>query len=734
MPSFSFLSDIDFRRPEDQELEDLQDMSLLLNRMEESFEAGNAEERPPTVFKCPVCSEAYPKESPSEYTNTVPSVQHRCSHGATTIFVTAPCPICMEDTYPTIALRCGHVLCSVDFERMGGVMGQPTTTPELAPEPQRRRPRVVRGAEPATNSILRARSAQRGGLRFRLPRQQQLTHSSAEATYPREQQGASSGEEVEETTNTDTAGGNTNTNEVQVQVPLRVQLARPTFLYLQDDSSTDSENDSHDGSNHTGASEDTERLLQSVAEYAARAADSSRQLTPDADTNDLDYGPVRRVPHTPPPREPTSSSSPAQWALTWPHQRTHVSRTRIEIASSSPIVDYQQVHGDHEEHRTFARSPRITREEYPVGRPRQGATGSPFVDFHQFDDAIWDMSSSRRMGDSVESPKIWALIPDMDDTTKLELVHVGFSECFPCGEFPSGTKIFSADRDLVNCSNRICIQTPPGRNSRESCRIRCIEVDHDDEEVDTVYEYSTPKTKQVANDVGNGVWALIQNRLCRFHREYPEGKQILNIVNCHLIADKESSAGWDPGNGVWVHSLNHREGVHSDLDPGLWHVAPNHYKCVIPNLHSRAKIIGSDKGLWILEPHSTTPSQCLLRNFTVQGALHEDFVVRVPFYHVQNIFMGGNSHGVAETVYPVRLHCRIRNQWSLCKVSRQDGSVHSYSECRKDSLVMGDGQGGTWVFRKPAGHREKKLYHISADGQVQEIERRLFPAGSILAI
>jgi hypothetical protein len=101
---------------------------------------------------------------------------------------------------------------------------------------------------------------------------------------------------------------------------------------------------------------------------------------------------------------------------------------------------------------------------------------------------------------------------------------------------------------------------------------------------------------------------------------------------------------------------------------------------------------------------------------------------------VQNICMGGNAHGEAETVYPVRLHCRIRNQWSLCKVSRQDGIVHSYSECRKDSLVMGDGQGGTWVFRKPAGRREKKLYHIGAEGQVQEIERRLFPAGSILAI
>jgi hypothetical protein len=746
MPSFSFLSDIDFRRPEDRELEDLQDidlarhstrtMSLLLNQMEAELDEGE-EERPPTVFKCPVCSEAYPKESPSEYTNTVPSVQHRCSHGATTIFVTAPCPICMEDTYPTIALRCGHVLCRVDFERMGGVMGQPPT-PELAPEPRQRRPRVVRGAEPSTNSMLRARSARRGGLRLQLPRQQ-LTRSSAEATYPREQQGAISGDdqdmdvEVEETPNNSTAGNNTNTNTNAVQVPFRVQLTRPTFLsrYLQDDSSTDSENDSEDGSNHTGASEDTERLLQSVAEYAARAADGNRQSTSSADPHDLDYGQVRRVPHTPPPREPTSRSSPAQWALTWPHQPPYVSRTRQEIAYISPMADYQQVHVDH---RTFPTSPRITRQEYPVGRPRQGPTGSPFVDFHQFDDAIWDMSSSRRTADSVESPRIWALIPDLDDATKLELVHVGFSECFPCGEFPSGTRIFSADRDLVNCSNRICIQTPPGRNSRGSCRIRCIEVDHDDEEVDTVYEYSTPKTKEVANDVGNGVWALIQNRLCRFHREYPEGKQILNIVNCRLIADKESSAGWDPGNGVWVHSLHHREGVHTDLDPGLWHVAPNHCKRVIPNLHSRAKIIGSDEGLWILEPHSAILNQCLLRIFTVQGAVHEDFVVHVPFQHVHNMFMGGNARDEAEAVYPVRLHCRIRNQWSLCKVSRHDGNVHSYSECRKDSLVMGDRQGGAWVFRKPAGRREKKLYHIGDEGQVQEIERRWFPAGSILAI
>jgi hypothetical protein len=425
-------------------------------------------------------------------------------------------------------------------------------------------------------------------------------------------------------------------------------------------------------------------------------------LPPDADTNDLDYGTVRRVPHTSPAREPTSRASAAQWALTWSHQRPNISHTRQEIASVSPMIDYPQV-----DHSTFATSPIMTRQEYPVGRPREGHTGSPFVDFHQFDDAIWDMSSSRAMGDaSVESPKIWALIPNMDDSA-----------------------------NLVNCSNRICIQTPPGRNSRGSCRIRCIEVDHNDEDmVDTVYEYATPKTKQVVNDVGNGVWALIQNRLCRFHREYPEGKQILNIVNCHLIADKESFAGWDPGNGVWVHSLNHREGVHTDLDPGLWHVAPNHYKRVIPNLHYRAKIIGSEKGLWILEPHSTIPSQCLLRNFTVQGEVHEDFVVHVPFQDVQNICMGGNADGEAETVYPVRLHCRIRNQWSLCKVRRQDGSVHSYSECRKDSLVMGDGQGGTWVFRKPAGRREKKLYHIGAEGQVQEIERRWFPAGSILAI
>ena len=77
------------------------------------------------VLKCPVCSFEHVDDPSFKHTGRGNAPRHRCSHGATMVFIPADCPVCQEDQAgpPTIALTCGHVLCPKDFKELGGSIG-----------------------------------------------------------------------------------------------------------------------------------------------------------------------------------------------------------------------------------------------------------------------------------------------------------------------------------------------------------------------------------------------------------------------------------------------------------------------------------------------------------------------------------------------------------------------------------------------------------------------------------
>lgn len=76
-------------------------------------------------LKCPVCN-AYHDEVIISHHKKKCQKKHRCSHGATMILIPVSCPICMEGIVkpPNVALRCGHVLCTHDFQNIGGRIGE----------------------------------------------------------------------------------------------------------------------------------------------------------------------------------------------------------------------------------------------------------------------------------------------------------------------------------------------------------------------------------------------------------------------------------------------------------------------------------------------------------------------------------------------------------------------------------------------------------------------------------
>jgi hypothetical protein len=79
------------------------------------------DEDPVLTVKCPVCSTVHVEQKD---TRSLSSRTHKCSHGATLLFIPADCPVCMEDGTgpPMVALACGHVVCPPDFQRLGGAL------------------------------------------------------------------------------------------------------------------------------------------------------------------------------------------------------------------------------------------------------------------------------------------------------------------------------------------------------------------------------------------------------------------------------------------------------------------------------------------------------------------------------------------------------------------------------------------------------------------------------------
>ena len=91
-------------------------------------------------LKCPVCTQTFPKRPPgyNHYPTNSNSPTSCCSHGGRTVFCSATCPICLEESDPIIALPCGHVLCPDDFQQLGGSIRTATTVGNQSTRNRRR--------------------------------------------------------------------------------------------------------------------------------------------------------------------------------------------------------------------------------------------------------------------------------------------------------------------------------------------------------------------------------------------------------------------------------------------------------------------------------------------------------------------------------------------------------------------------------------------------------------------
>jgi hypothetical protein len=78
----------------------------------------------PHPFECPICKAGHWHDASAVLRESKAQIaKHKCSHGATRIFVSIECPICMELKEENIAMSCGHVMCIDDFKYLGGRVG-----------------------------------------------------------------------------------------------------------------------------------------------------------------------------------------------------------------------------------------------------------------------------------------------------------------------------------------------------------------------------------------------------------------------------------------------------------------------------------------------------------------------------------------------------------------------------------------------------------------------------------
>ena len=87
--------------------------------MEMLMTGGHAASPGAPTISCPLCKEEY------EYSTGDTSVRmsERCSHQARTIYCKHHCSICLEDYETGVAFKCGHIVCSEDFVKLGGRVG-----------------------------------------------------------------------------------------------------------------------------------------------------------------------------------------------------------------------------------------------------------------------------------------------------------------------------------------------------------------------------------------------------------------------------------------------------------------------------------------------------------------------------------------------------------------------------------------------------------------------------------
>jgi len=78
--------------------------------------------RGPKKVKCPVCNEEH-DHSPAPNRGRI---EDRYSHDARVSFLSASCPVCLEDNAgpPMVNQACGHMVCPVCFQQLGGKIGE----------------------------------------------------------------------------------------------------------------------------------------------------------------------------------------------------------------------------------------------------------------------------------------------------------------------------------------------------------------------------------------------------------------------------------------------------------------------------------------------------------------------------------------------------------------------------------------------------------------------------------
>jgi hypothetical protein len=723
-----------------------EDQAMMLFQMfQQAMGEGEEEEEEDERVQCPICNKYHEPTENHDATNKAEA----CSHGGLVVYIAHQCPICLEDPAgpPMVAMPCGHLVCTTDFQELGGYLGE---KPNDEDRPHRRRARErneERRMDP--NRFMEQLNM------FRMMGMPPFGFGTPPG-FDADDQDDEDEEDADDDDDDDSqgscpplerVGGDGDDSDAGSMPPLEPVRrdnaageddsdddSMPPLAARNDDSSDDDDDDDSIPPllprNDSDEDSDDEESLPPLMPRGRRGQADSDSEDEDNDDDDLppllagngdsssdedstgSCPPLERVDvdsddddsSMPPALDVGSDSDESMPDL----NRMDGRRVQDDDDDSIPRLQRRN-QGRNAARRTPMNSSDSESEEEPQEEEEEEEEEIPYPDLERIAprgaraptvltiEEYRDLPEAQR---NVGPGGAWLLLPSDEHDDYSTLLYTTMETAIHIGVFHRESRL------IVNDEDGILVCAPKKGKSSES-----VVYNVNLERTERICEI--PTNAQITADGEGGVWTLTPSgnakELSFYDADTPTGS-VMDVLPeaCYIIQD--------PLGAVWIHA---RKKGSTEMEPGLYYYAGRGQLTMMKSIEQDAKCSPGAEGV------------CIATN--VDGKVQLNIVDLGPEQLSNILPCSGSSRDVRvvsrEIDSGMYVHCRKDNRWKLCLLdnSRQFNDI---CDCPKDARVVGNGKGGAWILKRTgASHQMRMLVSVSETGVVRD-HGLAFPPGS----
>jgi len=300
----------------------------------------------------------------------------------------------------------------------------------------------------------------------------------------------------------------------------------------------------------------------------------------------------------------------------------------------------------------------------------------------------------------------WIMIPSGYNEDFSTLVYTNQDKCVHMGVFACESRL------IVNNNESVLICAPRSDSSQSDVWYVSLEMSEQ--------KYEVPTNAQCVSDGDGGVWALTPTGGTKELSYY-------NAVGCptgsvvHMLPES-SYLIMDFMGGVWAHVK--KKGT-IEVEPGLYFYALGAGHSLISWIDQDAKCTTGADGVCVI---TSAGDQAQLINI-VLGETPRTVTLKNCAASKDIRVVPREKEEGDRALY---VHCRLQNRWKLCLLN-ESGRLSDICDCPKDARVVGDGKGGAWILKRTgASHQMRMLVFVTPSGATRD-HGLSFPPGSKIA-